>query len=79
MKTFTITKKNQANKRTTLKSATKYMSWSDSYKYAFDQDPWPHSLQKGVPAAMEYLLDDGDEIIEVDENGKEIDRCIFRD
>jgi hypothetical protein len=79
MTTITIMKKANGKELMTLKSATRRMAWADDYEYAFDQGDNLNLLQKGAPAAMEYILEDGDEIIEVDADGNEIARCVWED
>ena len=73
---YTITKKVSGNRRMTLKSATRRMDWGKDYEYAMDGDALS-GVQKGFPANMEYMLDPGDVIIEVDSQGREIDRIII--
>ena len=79
MTTITITKKANGAERMTLKSATRRMAWEDDYEYAFDQSDSMNLLQKGAPAAMQYILEDGDEIVEVNADGAEIARSVFEE
>lgn len=79
MTTITITKKTDCPNNVTLEAATDRMSWGEHYEYAFDQGTSASLLQKGFPASMEYILEDGDEIVEVDANNQEIDRCAYED
>ena len=78
MKTVKIVKKASASAFATLKSATRDMSWGDSFLYFEDGDALS-GMQKGFPASMEYMIEEGDKVIEVDSEGNEIGSCVFEE
>ena len=76
MATIKIVKRPGASAFATLKSATSNMSWADAYDYFEDGDALS-GMQKGFPANMEYMIEPGDKVVEVDADGSEIGSCIF--
>jgi hypothetical protein len=78
MSTFTI-RRNDKPPLDNLSAATSKMSWKKSFVMAGDQKVAGHRFYDGFPADIEYHIDDGDEIVEVDEEGNEIARETFTD
>ena len=68
--------KKKAGTTKSLKGATARMDWR-GFVIAGDQVVNHAHLQDGFSANLEYCINEGDEIVEVDEAGVEIGRVIF--
>ena len=78
MATYTIKKKEGS--KGNLSWATKRMAWKrDGFVIAGNQTINNIFYQDGFPADLEYGIDDGDLIVEVDADGNEVARETFSD